>query len=52
MDKDFLVAKLKSVANDLQSATEEIISGGINNIGYYTEDGKHVRMGNFVTPKN
>ena len=46
MDKDLLVAKLKSVANDLQNATEDIISGGIANIGYYTEDGKFC-----LTPK-
>ena len=42
-DKELLAMKLKAAANDLSEAAEEILSGGLSNIGFYTTDGKHVQ---------
>ena len=39
-DKELLAMKLMAVANDLMNAANEISTGGLSKIGFYTEDGK------------
>ena len=39
-DTEHLAKKLAAVANDLLNAVDELTSGGLSNIGFFTEDGK------------
>lgn len=42
-DKELLAMKLKAAANDLSEAADEILAGGLSNIGFYTKDGDYVQ---------